>query len=46
MGFCTYKGLKWLKLGYDITAGRFLSRVLNISTIVVQTPNTSIKYPQ
>ena len=30
----------------DITAGRILTRVLNIGTIVVQTPNTSTKYPQ
>ena len=25
MGICPYKGLKWLKLGYDITAGRILT---------------------
>ena len=27
-----YKGLKWLKLGYDITVGRILTRVLKITT--------------
>ena len=46
MGICPYKGLKWLKLGYDITAGRILTSVLNIGTIVVQTTNTSTKYHQ
>ena len=39
MGICPYKGLKWLKLGYDITAGRILTRVLKIGTIMVQIPN-------
>ena len=50
MGICPYKGLKWLKLGYDIIAGRILTRVLNIGTIVVQprilapnTPNNSLR---
>ena len=46
MGNCPYKWLKWLKLGYDIIAGRILTKVLNMGTIVVQTPNTSTKYPQ
>ena len=46
MGICPYKGLKWLKLGYDSTAGTILTRVLSIGSIVVQTPNTSTKYPQ
>ena len=32
MGICPYKGLKWLKLGYDITAGGILTRVLKITT--------------
>ena len=31
---------------YDITAGRILTRVLNIGTIMVQTPNISTKCPQ
>ena len=26
MGISPYKGLKWLKLGYDITDGRILTR--------------------
>ena len=50
MGICPYEGLKWLvvgmTLGYDVTAGRILTRVLNIGTIMVQTPNISTKYPQ
>ena len=46
MGICPYKRLKWLKLGYDITAGGILTRVPNIGTIVVETPITSTKYPQ
>ena len=50
MGICPYKGLKWLKLGYDITAGRILTRVLNIGQLwskplilAPNTPNNSLR---
>ena len=40
------KGPQWLKIGYDVTASRILTRVLKIGKIVVQTPSTSPFHPK
>ena len=50
VAFAPMKGLQWLKIGYDITPSRFLTKVLKIGKNVVQplilalsTPNNGLR---